>query len=104
MRLPTLAFLAIAALVSAEDKPDLPIIDISNQKDRHTIIAAGTEQVYQGHPTTTLLADGKTIFFLAEDRGFTRVFRLSAEGITDKPAEVFGAGTSARASPPPRPA
>lgn len=39
-------------------------------------------------------ADGKTIFFLAEDRGFTRVFRLAAEGIAAKPAEVFAAGTS----------
>lgn len=61
MRLPTLAFLAIAAVVSAEDQPDLPIVDISDQKDRQVVIAQGTEEVYQGHPTTTLLADGKTI-------------------------------------------
>lgn len=53
--------LLATSLVFAEEKPDLPIIDISDQKDRHTIIAQGTEQVYQGHPTTTLLADGKTI-------------------------------------------
>lgn len=57
-----LALLLLAtSLVFAEETPDLPIIDISDQKDRQTIIAAGTEQVYQGHPTTTLLADGKTI-------------------------------------------
>ncbi len=39
--------LAIAALVisisHAEEKPDLPLVDISDQKARHTIIAAGTE-------------------------------------------------------------
>jgi len=51
---------ALGAL--AEDKPDLPIIDISDQKQRHTIIAAGTETTYQGHPTTVLMPDGKTIF------------------------------------------
>lgn len=62
MRILTIALLATAALVSAEEKPDLPIVDISDQKDRHTIIAAGTEQVYQGHPTTVSLSDGKTIF------------------------------------------
>lgn len=62
MRLLALSLLATTAFVSAEEKPDLPIVDISGQKDRHTIIAAGTAEVYQGHPTTTLLADGKTIF------------------------------------------
>jgi dipeptidyl aminopeptidase/acylaminoacyl peptidase len=38
--------------------------------------------------------DGRTIFFLAEDRGLTRVFRLAADGIAAKPEEVFAAGTS----------
>ena len=39
-------------------------------------------------------ADGQTIFFLAEDRGFTRIFRLASEGTSARPVEVFGAGTS----------
>jgi hypothetical protein len=56
------ALLAIALASFADDKPDLPIVDISDQKDRHTIIAAGTEEVYQGHPTTISMPDGKTIF------------------------------------------
>lgn len=56
-----LSLLLAAALLRAEEKPDLPILDLSNQKDRQVVIAAGTEQVYQGHPTTTLLADGRTI-------------------------------------------
>ena len=62
MRLLALFLLLIAGFVTAEERPDLPILDLSDQKERHTILAAGTEQVYQGHPTTTLLADGKTIF------------------------------------------
>ena len=37
-------------------------IDISNETDRHVIIAAGTEDIYQGHPTTLLMPDGKTMF------------------------------------------
>lgn len=57
------ALLVLAGLTShAEDKPDLPLIDLSDQKQRHTMVAAGTEQTYQGHPTTVLMPDGKTIF------------------------------------------
>ena len=41
---------------------NLPVIDISGETDRHVIIARGTETIYQGHPTTLLLADGKTMF------------------------------------------
>ena len=43
-------------------KPDLPTIDISGQTNRHVIVAAGTDSVYQGHPHTLLLPDGKTIY------------------------------------------
>jgi hypothetical protein len=46
----------------AEDQPDLPVVDISGQTPRQVIIAAGTEETYQGHPTTLLMPDGKTIF------------------------------------------
>jgi hypothetical protein len=48
--------------VLGQDKPDLPFVDISAETGRHIIIAAGTEEVYQGHPTTLLLADNKTMF------------------------------------------
>jgi hypothetical protein len=59
-----LFFAALAAFSAshAADLPDLPLVDLSDQKDRHTLIAAGTEQTYQGHPTTVLMPDGKTIF------------------------------------------
>jgi len=38
------------------------VVDISQQFKRHVIVAAGTEKVYQGHPTTLLMPDGKTMF------------------------------------------
>ena len=41
---------------------NLPVVDISQLTQRHVIVAAGTEQVYQGHPTTLLMPDGKTMF------------------------------------------
>jgi hypothetical protein len=40
----------------------LPIVDLSQDTARHVIIAQGTEKVYQGHPTTLLMPDGKTMF------------------------------------------
>jgi len=52
-----LNFIAIAAA-----QPDLPTVDISGDTDRHVVISAGTEKTYQGHPTTLLMPDGKTIF------------------------------------------
>ncbi|MBM3858130.1 MAG: exo-alpha-sialidase [Verrucomicrobia bacterium] len=58
-----LFILTFGALVAiAEEKPDIPIMDISGETKRHVIIAQGTEQVYQGHPTTLLMPDKKTIF------------------------------------------
>ncbi len=39
-----------------------PTVDLSGDTARHVIIAQGTEQVYQGHPTTLLMPDGKTMF------------------------------------------
>jgi len=40
----------------------IPTVDISGERDRHTVINAGTEDVYQGHADTVLLPDGKTMF------------------------------------------
>jgi hypothetical protein len=40
----------------------LPTVDLSEDTARHVIVAQGTEQVYQGHPTTLLMPDGKTMF------------------------------------------
>ena len=46
----------------AQGRKNLPVIDISGEANRHVIIASGTESAYQGHPSTLLLADGKTMF------------------------------------------
>ena len=40
----------------------LPTVDLSNDPARHVVIAQGTEVVYQGHPTTVLLPDGRTMY------------------------------------------
>lgn len=40
----------------------IPVVDLSQDTQRHVIIAHGTEKVYQGHPTTLLMPDGKTMF------------------------------------------
>ena len=49
-------------LPGLDDFQSLPVVDLSGETERHVIIAAGTEEVYQGHPTTVLLPDGKTMF------------------------------------------
>jgi len=56
------AILAVISLAHAEETPDLPFVDLSDQKERQVVVAAGTRQIYQGHPTTVLMPDGKTIF------------------------------------------
>jgi sialidase-1 len=41
-----------------DDGSALPLVDLSGDTQRHVIVAAGTETVYQGHPTTVLMPDG----------------------------------------------
>ena len=41
---------------------ELPVVDLSGDEARRVVIAQGTDKIYQGHPTTLLLPDGKTIF------------------------------------------
>lgn len=40
----------------------IPVVDLSQDTSSHVIIAQGTAEVYQGHPTTLLMPDGKTMF------------------------------------------
>lgn len=40
----------------------LPTVDLSTDTSRQVVVAQGTPEVYQGHPTTTLLPDGKTMY------------------------------------------
>ena len=46
----------------------IPLVDLSQETGRHVIIEAGTETVYQGHPTTVLLPDGRTTRVFGYDR------------------------------------
>lgn len=50
----------IAGNVVAQNK--VPCVDISQEKERHVVIAQGTPQLYQGHPYSVLMPDGKTVF------------------------------------------
>lgn len=50
---------SIVAFAYAAD--ELPVVDLSGETNRHVIVAAGTEKVYQGHPTTVMTADGRVI-------------------------------------------
>ena len=52
----------LQSAVAGQDKQDLPLIDISQETDRQVVIAQGTEEIYQGHPTTLLMPDGKTMY------------------------------------------
>jgi hypothetical protein len=44
------------------EEAKFPVVDLSQDAARQTVIAAGTTNVYEGHPTTVLLPDGKTVF------------------------------------------
>ncbi|KAA5545898.1 exo-alpha-sialidase [Roseiconus nitratireducens] len=57
-----LVLLVVAAPRSSAEGPDLPLLDLSDQTSRQVVIAEGSEAVYQGHPTTLLMPDGKTMF------------------------------------------
>lgn len=57
---------ACSLMTQAQERPDykktLPTVDLSADSSRHVVIEKGTNDTYQGHPTTTLLPDGKTMF------------------------------------------
>jgi len=39
-----------------------PLLDLADDTSRQVVIARGDAQTYQGHPTTVMLPDGKTLF------------------------------------------
>ena len=55
-------FLCCISAVFSQEQPNLPTINISGETGRQVVIAEGTEEIYQGHPTTVLLPDGKTLY------------------------------------------
>lgn len=46
----------------------LPVVDISGQTERHVFVAKGTETEWNGHPSTVLMPDGRTIFCVWQGR------------------------------------
>ena len=52
----------LTTATAGRPEPPMPTIDISAETSRHSVVAAGTKSVYQGHPHTLLLPDGKTIY------------------------------------------
>jgi hypothetical protein len=40
----------------------IPIVDLSAETWRQTVVAQGTPEVYQGHPHTLLMPDGRTLY------------------------------------------
>ncbi len=44
------------------DTITIPTLDLSGDTARQVVVARGTKEIYQGHPTTLLMPDGKTIF------------------------------------------
>jgi len=62
------------------DSPEIQWIDISNQTHRHIVIAEGTPALYNGHPTTVMLDDNKTIFCVwSKDHGGQTAFLAKSE-------------------------
>lgn len=64
MKLLSFALLAsaLACAPGISAAAPLPVIDLSTDTSRQVVIARGTPETYQGHPTTVLMPDGKTIF------------------------------------------
>ncbi len=46
----------------AASEAEFPVVDLSGETGRQTVIAAGTPETYQGHPTTLLMPDGHTVY------------------------------------------
>lgn len=44
-----------------KDQPNLPWVDLSGENGRQMVISAGTNELYNGHPTTVMLDDNRTI-------------------------------------------
>lgn len=53
--------LLVALWLPGQAHADLPTVDLSSDASRQVVIEQGTETIYQGHPTTLLLPDGKTM-------------------------------------------
>ena len=78
-----ISLLAVLNWTSAFASPDLPIKDVSEfDGAQQVVIAQGTKTVYQGHPTSVLFPDGKTILcvWTAGHGGHAGPAALSSDG------------------------
>ncbi len=84
MRIVAALMVGLSATVAfaAETPEILPLVDISGDTSRHVVIAAGTETVYQGHPTTLLMPNGTTLFavWCIDHGGFAGPMARSDDG------------------------
>jgi hypothetical protein len=62
IRMTLAGLLMSTTMLAAAEAPALPTVDLSSEAARQVVIEAGTAKVYQGHPTTLLMPDRKTIF------------------------------------------
>lgn len=54
---------AVAQVDTLKDRHlSIPTVDLSADISRQVVVESGTPEIYQGHPTTVLMPDGKTIF------------------------------------------
>ena len=75
-------FLSAVCSVSCLAQADLPLKDISGDSARQVVIAQGTPTLYQGHPYSLLMPDGKTIFcvWCINHGGFAGPLAISEDG------------------------
>ena len=64
---PLLLALMFSPLWSFAEEPigkklTAPLVDISGDADRQVVIAQGTKDIYQGHPYSLMMPDGKTLW------------------------------------------
>jgi hypothetical protein len=59
-----------------------PTFDLSDDTGRQTVVAHGTDSIYQGHPTTVLLPNGKSILavWTVKHGGFCGPMKRSDDG------------------------
>ncbi|WP_246228659.1 sialidase family protein [Paraflavitalea devenefica] len=68
--------------ISAKRVMMAPTIDLSQDTTRQTVVARGTDSIYQGHPTTVLLPNGKSILavWTINHAGFCGPMKRSDDG------------------------
>ena len=55
---------SVANDFASQNEISIPTLDISGDTSRHVMIAQGTPEIRQGHPSTLLMPDGKIMFVI----------------------------------------